>query len=172
MGITQHLTRAFLREFPCILSQGVSHLKSLAGERKWVCGKHMDSKLETACTLGFLYLCHFVPPRFYTTWTSCQLDFMSFGLYATWVQLGTCAVLVGRLSLLLGLMIIGLVFFLPLGLHAICVQSGPLQYCLAADKILGLPYECSFKIMKLQIQVLFVCFYFVWGLSMFMVLSL
>ena len=38
MGISQHLPRAFLGEFPCTPIQGVSHQKHLDGERKQVWG--------------------------------------------------------------------------------------------------------------------------------------
>ena len=46
-------------------------------------------------------------------WALCHLSFVSLGLCATWVQLGPFVVLVGRLSL-------------PLGLQAICAWFGQL----------------------------------------------
>ena len=61
VGTSQELLRAFLGEFPCIPSQGVSCLKCLPGERKWVSGKQRDRKtgyVELVCIPGVFCLCH------------------------------------------------------------------------------------------------------------------
>lgn len=64
----------------------------------------------------------------------------------------------------------GYLGFVSLELCAIRVRSGPLWYQLVEYKMLILAYECSFGLMELWIQVLFLCSHIVWGLSVVMVL--
>lgn len=42
-----------------------------------------------------------------------------------------------------------------------------LQYRLAGDKLLGLACECSFGVMEWWVEVLFICFHFVWSLDLY-----
>ena len=59
----------YLGHFPCSPSQGISRVKHLAGERKWVSGQSTHSKtgyIEQVYTLGILYHCC---PGFLAIWT-------------------------------------------------------------------------------------------------------